>query len=63
MVTSSSNGRKAHIYRPKGRLSLPPRGEPRDVTANVRCPCEVREIKTLTKAGPIKASIRPLGPT
>jgi hypothetical protein len=31
-----------------------PHGEQGEATANVRCPCEVEEIKTLTKAGPVQ---------
>jgi hypothetical protein len=55
IVTNSSNGRKTSIYRLKGGLSslktAVPRSEPWEATTNVRCPREVREIETLTKAG------------
>ena len=30
------------------------RGELREVTDNVRCPCEVMEIKTLLEVGPVQ---------
>lgn len=54
IAASGSNERKALIYRSKGRLSKPetctPRGEPWEVTTDVRCPCEVREIKILPMA-------------
>jgi hypothetical protein len=54
---SGSNGRNAHIYRPKGKLNgLDPHAmwRTKEVIANVGCPREVEEIETLQKAGPVQ---------
>jgi hypothetical protein len=54
MGMSGLNSRKAPFI-DQGRTKQPeilmPRGDPREVTASVRCPREVREIKTFPKWG------------